>query len=87
MDVDLRMRGGHSAKQIEHEAHQLSLRLLLQMMQDLGMTVLRAWAFNDAADNTTWMALQTEPGVFNETVFRSTCLSGAQITCHYLSIL
>ncbi len=42
-------------------------------MQDLGMTVLRTWAFNDASDNTTWMPLQTEPGKFSEAVFRSFC--------------
>jgi hypothetical protein len=40
-------------------------------MQELGLTVLRTWAFNDASDNTTWQPLQTEPEEFDETVFRS----------------
>ena len=78
--INLDLQVDHNVWQARHETHHLKLELfLLQTMQDLGLTVLRTWAFNDAADNTTWMALQTEPGVFNETVFRSTFLSAAQI--------
>ena len=44
--------------------------LLLQTMQNLGLTVLRTWAFNDLSVNNTWQVLQSAPGVFNETVFR-----------------
>jgi mannan endo-1,4-beta-mannosidase len=36
--------------------------------RDLGLTVMRTWAFNDGASQ--WNALQTAPGVYDEHVFR-----------------
>jgi len=36
-------------------------------MEELGLTVLRMWAFNDG---DRWNALQPEPGVYNRRVFR-----------------
>ena len=36
--------------------------------KELGLTVVRTWAFNDGADE--WNALQTAPGVYDERVFR-----------------
>lgn len=39
----------------------------LDSAQKMGVAVIRTWAFNDG---TGWNALQEQPGVYNETVFR-----------------
>ena len=41
---------------------------VLEDAADMGLKVIRAWAFNDGAGE--WNALQTAPGVFVERVFR-----------------
>jgi mannan endo-1,4-beta-mannosidase len=50
-DLDLR----HYVDEVQQEAAQM------------GLTVMRTWAFNDGADE--WNALQTSPGVYQEHVF------------------
>lgn len=41
---------------------------VLEEASELGLTVVRTWAFNDGA--TQWNALQTAPGVYQEYVFQ-----------------
>jgi len=41
---------------------------VLEDASDMGVTVIRTWAFNDGA--AQWNALQLQPGVYDEDVFR-----------------